>query len=85
MIRKRFFIAVLSIVVTDVAFSNVHIFDPQGSVLRFTGQPGPRPGRSHLPARISIDENDRIAMADQLNGGIQAPQYIRDALRGRTP
>jgi hypothetical protein len=44
MIRNRFFIAVLSITVTDAAFSNVQIFDLQGHIPLFIDQQGPRPG-----------------------------------------
>jgi len=63
--------------VTDAAFSNVQIFDPQGNILLFMGQLGPRPGDFHLPAGISIDENDRIYVADQLNSRIQVFQYLK--------
>jgi hypothetical protein len=44
MIRNQIFIAVLSRIVTDAAFSNVRIFDPQRNVVLFIDQLGRRPG-----------------------------------------
>jgi hypothetical protein len=85
MIRNRFFIAVLSSIVTDAAFSNVQIFDPQGHVPLFIDQLGPRPGYIHLPAGIAIDVNDRISVADQLNGRVPVFQYLKEALPGGAP
>lgn len=85
MIRNRFFITVLPIVVTAAAFSNVQIVDPQGNVLLFIGQLWPRPGYFHLPAGIAIDENDRISVADQLNGRVPVFQYLKETLPGGTP
>ena len=84
MVRNRFFIAVLSSIVTDAAFSNVQIC-LQGNVLLFIGQFGPRPGYFRLPAGIAIDGNDRIDVAGQLNGKVQVFHYFKDALTGRTP
>jgi hypothetical protein len=84
MIRNRFFMAILLIVVTDSAFSNAQVFDPEGNALFFIGRLGPRPGQVDLPEGIAIDENDRIYMADQLNGRVQVFQYLKDALPGRT-
>ena len=85
MIRNRFFIAVLSSIVTDAAFSNVQIFDPQGHVPLFIDQRGSLPGYFRLPAGIAIDGNDRIYVTGQLNGRVQVFHYLKEALTGRTP
>ena len=53
-----------------------------GNVLLFIGQLGPRPGYFHIPAGIVIDVNNRICVADQLNGRAQVFHYLKGALLG---
>jgi DNA-binding beta-propeller fold protein YncE len=56
-----------NVYVTDSAFGNFQIFDPEGRLLLFVGSrsSSPGPAKYMLPAGIAIDEDGRIYMVDQ--------------------
>ncbi|MEQ1729621.1 MAG: 6-bladed beta-propeller, partial [Vicinamibacterales bacterium] len=62
-------------------FNNFQIFDDQGQLLLFVGAGGRNPGEFFLPAGMSVDEQDRLYVADQGNSRVQVFQYLKGATR----
>jgi hypothetical protein len=62
--------------VSDAAFSNFQVFNPEGKLLMFVGDLGPAPGQFWLPAGLYIDKEDRIYVADQFNLRVQVFRYL---------
>ena len=74
------------IYVTDAAFSNFQVFDENGQLLLFLGHLGRMgPGEFVLPAGLHVDEEDRIVIADQLNGRVQVFQYLSEKWQKNHP
>jgi DNA-binding beta-propeller fold protein YncE len=56
-----------NVYVTDAAFGNFQIFNPEGQLLLFVGSRSEtmQPARYMLPAGIGVDEDGRVYMVDQ--------------------
>ena len=65
----------------DASFNNFQIFDEEGQLLLFVGSGGRSPGEFVLPAGMSVDEQDRLYVADQGNSRVQVFQYLNGATR----
>lgn len=65
------------IYVTDgYANARVHVFDPDGELVRFWGDHGQRPGQFMVPHAILVDRAGRVLVADRDNNRIQL--FTRD-------
>ncbi len=62
----------------DNRFENVQVFDRDGALLMAFGGEGDGPGEFALPSGITIDERDRIWIADTYNRRVQVFQYLRE-------
>ena len=51
--------------------ARVHVFSPDGRLLRSWGEPGSGPGQFHLPHGIAVDRSGRVYIADRENSRIQ--------------
>jgi sugar lactone lactonase YvrE len=51
--------------------ARVHVFSPDGKLLRSWGEPGNGPGQFHLPHGIAIDRSGIVYVADRENSRIQ--------------
>lgn len=51
--------------------ARVHVFSPDGKLLRSWGEPGSGPGQFHLPHGIAVDERGTVYVADRENSRIQ--------------
>jgi len=51
--------------------ARVHVFSPDGRLLRSWGEPGSGPGQFHLPHGIAIDRSGTVYVADRENSRIQ--------------
>jgi hypothetical protein len=60
----------------DTAFQNFQIFDQSGRILLAVGSGGIDPGEFLLPAGITIDDQDRIYVVNQVPGSVQIFQYL---------
>jgi DNA-binding beta-propeller fold protein YncE len=49
----------------------VHVFTPEGRLLRSWGEPGSGPGQFHLPHGIAVDRQGTVYVADRENSRIQ--------------
>ena len=58
----------------DNQFENVQVFDADGRLLMAFGEGGAGAGQFNLPAGITIDDQDRIWIADTHNRRVQAFQ-----------
>ena len=66
------------IYVVDAAFNNFQIFDEEGKLLLWVGNPGSRPGEFYLPSGMYIDREDRIYVTDTFNRRVQVFQYLKE-------
>lgn len=64
--------------VLDSRFENVQVFDHVGALLMAFGGEGDGPGEFALPSGITIDQGDRIWIADTYNRRVQVFQYLRE-------
>jgi len=64
--------------VVDNQFENVQIFDRAGQLLMAFGGSGDGPGEFSLPSGITIDDRDRIWVADSYNRRVQVFQYLAE-------
>jgi len=64
--------------VLDNHFENVQVFNAEGQLLMALGQGGPGRGEFSLPSGITIDEQDRIWLADSYNRRVQVFQYLSE-------
>ncbi|HEC18279.1 MAG TPA: hypothetical protein ENI97_02935, partial [Gammaproteobacteria bacterium] len=57
-----------NVYVTDAAYRNFQIFNPQGKLLLSIGDEGleDKPGQFALPAGIAVDERGLVYVVDQL-------------------
>lgn len=51
--------------------ARVHVFSPEGALLRSWGEPGSGPGQFQLPHGIAVDERGTVYVADRENSRIQ--------------
>jgi len=51
--------------------ARVHVFTPDGRLLRSWGEPGNGPGQFHLPHGIAVDHGGTVYVADRENSRIQ--------------
>jgi sugar lactone lactonase YvrE len=54
----------------------VQVFDNQGRLLYYFGQPGTGFGDFQLPAGLFIDRDDRVFVVDSYNRRVQAFRYF---------
>jgi DNA-binding beta-propeller fold protein YncE len=53
----------------------VQVFNREGQLLYYFGQPGSGPGEFQLPAGMFIDQDNRIFVVDSFNRRIQIFHY----------
>lgn len=51
--------------------ARIHVFSPDGTLLRSWGEPGSGPGQFHIPHGIAIAPDDTVFLADRENSRIQ--------------
>ena len=51
--------------------ARIHVFSPNGELLRSWGEPGSGPGQFHIPHGIAIAPDDTIFVADRENSRLQ--------------
>ncbi|MCI0681526.1 MAG: peptidyl-alpha-hydroxyglycine alpha-amidating lyase family protein [Gemmataceae bacterium] len=51
--------------------ARVHVFAPDGRLLRSWGEPGSGPGQFHLPHGIAVDQQGTVYVADRENSRVQ--------------
>ena len=61
--------------VTDAAFNNVQVFDPDYGLLTFVGSGGGEPGQFRIASGVAV-HGDRFAVVDQLNRRVQVFRFI---------
>jgi len=63
--------------IVDALFETVQVFDPAGQLLYYFGSTGTGPGQFQLPSGVSIDDRNRIYVADSQNRRVQIFLYRR--------
>lgn len=69
-----------AVYVSDAAFCNVQVFMPDGHLLLAIGgrAESDRPGRYGLPAKVAVDETDRLYIVDQYLHKVEIVRRLRD-------
>jgi len=70
-----------NVYITDAAFANVQVFDPEGRLLLAIGEAGDadRPGRFALPIGIAVDETRRVYVVDQRFNKVEVYRRVGEA------
>jgi len=65
--------------VVDGVQNRVQVFNREGQLLTFFGEPGPYPGQFNAPYGITISKKNRVLISEQFPGRVQEFQYTTDS------